>query len=301
MDKLITICIPTYKRVRQLDKLLNKLKCQIDKMNNNNISIIVVDNDIDESARTIVESKKMDIHYTIELNKGVANVRNRCIEEAKILKSSYILFIDDDELPYDNWISNMYDTHCKYNADVVFGPVVPIYGEHIPKWIVKGKFFENPRYNTGDKIQYSGTGNCLISLEIIDRYNTRFDTNFNLSGGEDTDFFMRLGKLGANMVWCNEGIVNEEVAISRANSQWLKKRSFCSGNNYAICELKNIDGSIASRLKRLIKGLCHCVCGTLKLPMNCLKKEHRVKNIMNISAGFGQIIGSLGFNKGKQY
>lgn len=301
MKEIIGVCIPTYKREKQLKKLLIALSNQ-KKNESFEFEVLVVDNDKNRTAKKVIDNLDVDInlHYYIEYQKGVSNVRNKCIEESKRKRYNYIAFIDDDELPNKDWLYNLYKTLHKYDADVVFGPVIATYSNEIPNWIIEGGFFERPRYKTGDKIDYSGSGNVLIDLDIIQNLDVKFDTFFNESGGEDTDFFMIFNKNGANMVWCNEAIVSEPVDINRATPEWLYLRSFCAGSNFVLCEMKN-NKSISTIITRLIKGILHCAIGIYQLIISRKSITRRVRAKMKINIGIGQIVGILGKNKAKQY
>lgn len=301
MKKTIGVCIPTYKRGRQLHYLLNNLSNQ-NCSESFKFEIVVVDNDKNMSAKQILDNIDMDIpvHYYLENKKGVANVRNKCIQVAQLIEFDYIAFIDDDEIPSNEWLANLYGSSIKYKADVVFGPVVATYNNKIPAWIIEGGFFDRNRYMTGQNIDYSGAGNVLINLKILKDSDILFDTLFDKSGGEDTDFFMTLNKHRANMIWCDEAIVYEEVAPERAGEAWLIHRAYCGGSNFALCEKKHSRSKV-KRVVRVLKGLMHFVIGLIKIALSFNSINKRVKAKMKMNLGLGQVIGSLGINIGKQY
>ena len=99
----ITVCICTYKRPYLLERLLGKLSNQITGRMYS-FSVVVVDNDSEESARNVTDSFKRkkitDIRYIPEPIKNIAAARNRAAESAR---GEYIAFIDDDEYQEDKW------------------------------------------------------------------------------------------------------------------------------------------------------------------------------------------------------
>src|SRR6476646_730498 len=82
---LISICICTYKRPAQLKQLLQSLDQQATK-GLFKFSIVVVDNDADHSARSIVESSaerlSVPIAYRVEAQQNIALARNASVEMA---------------------------------------------------------------------------------------------------------------------------------------------------------------------------------------------------------------------------
>ena len=146
----ISVCICTYKRPGLLANLLEKLQQQ----RTNDLftySVVVVDNDVNESAKTVVETFKQkssfNIDYFVEPEQNISLARNKAVGSAR---GNFIAFIDDDEYPEPNWLLNFYKTLTDINADGVLGPVVPYYPDGIPKWIIKSKICEMPSHRTGN-------------------------------------------------------------------------------------------------------------------------------------------------------
>ena len=65
------------------------------------------------------------------------------------------------------------------------------------------------------------------------RGKVAFDPRYGLSGSEDTDFFHRLCRSGAVMVWCQEALLTEHVPEERLTMRWLLSRGFRGGQRYA--------------------------------------------------------------------
>ena len=104
-EKKILIAICTYKRPEKLVRLLNSLS-NINCPDKTRTEILVVDNDIDQSAKIICANYngKIPVRYINEVNKGLSNVRNRALSECIQLNADYIAFIDDDEIADKDWI-----------------------------------------------------------------------------------------------------------------------------------------------------------------------------------------------------
>ena len=71
-------------------------------------SVVVADNDKEETARKIVElfkiNKDICISYHTEPRRNIALVRNKVVEKRLVIFS----FIDDDELPENTWLFHLY-------------------------------------------------------------------------------------------------------------------------------------------------------------------------------------------------
>lgn len=230
MKNYISICICTYKRVKFLTKLLNNLQHQRTS-GSFEYSIVVVDNDCKRSAeQTIAEFKgksTIPISYCVEPDQNIAMARNRAVKNAN---GDFIAFIDDDEVPCDSWLMNLYKTCDNFHADGVLGPVIPYYNGDTPQWVLKGKFFERPNYITGEILKWKNTrtGNVLFRRDVFDNGERQFRRKFG-RGGEDTDFFKRMIGKGFRFVWCKEAPVYEAVTPERCTSSFLLKRALLRG------------------------------------------------------------------------
>src|SRR6056297_1807949 len=120
----ISIVIPTYRRPERMSRLLPLVLSQIAGLSQGTmLELIVVDNCPDLSARDVVTAFDNPVRYHSEPAPGVANARNRGVAEAL---GEYVLFLDDDELPRDNWLSAFIQSANK-GADACFGPVEPLF------------------------------------------------------------------------------------------------------------------------------------------------------------------------------
>ncbi len=239
----ISICICTFKRAALLDGLLDALTLQ--QTGTLQIEVIVVDNDPQGSARPVLQKWHNQLPYPLyslaETTPNIAVARNAAVGKAQ---GTWVLFIDDDEMPDANWILSMIHTQKTYDADAVFGPVLPRYTDTTPSWIIKGNFFYRRRFQTGTIIttQDARTGNVLIRRACLKNIHGPFDTNFGRTGAEDTMLFRDMIAQGATLIWCDEATVTEEVPSSRANLPWLIRRSYRLGQTYILSETARLSG-----------------------------------------------------------
>ena len=190
----VAICVITYQRPKGLRRLLNGLNClTFSQSKHLDVRVIVVDNDSTGSAsqvcESIIPSFKYPLTYSIESRRGISYARNRAIACVPP-DTDFVAFIDDDEVPETSWLDELLTAQSKYDADVVSGPVLPYFpSETVATWVVKGRFFERPRYPTGYLRKTAATNNVLVCGEIFRSMDKLFDERFALTGGEDGHFF----------------------------------------------------------------------------------------------------------------
>jgi glycosyltransferase involved in cell wall biosynthesis len=192
-------------------------------------SVVVVDNDVEESARQIVQDAAADgalsIVYRVEPTKNIAMARNRAVRSAG---GDFVAFIDDDEFPVQDWLHHLFRTRAAYEADAVLGPVKPEFEAAPPGWVVKARLFERPSYPTGTVLAWHNTrtGNVLLRRGLFEEH--LFRPEFRHS--EDQDFFKRIMQGGHVAVWCDEATVFEIQQPERFTVTYFLKRALLRGN-----------------------------------------------------------------------
>jgi succinoglycan biosynthesis protein ExoM len=133
----------------------------------------------------------------------------------------------------------------------------------------------------------------LMRRSILDTV-AGFDEQFNLSGGEDTHFFLRVRESGHTMVWSREAVVREAICAERANIAWILRRGYQSGNSWVHCEAAL---ARSSRIwsKRPLKAVAHVLRGLASLPFSTLAgKSAVVWSLRDICLGAGMLGALLG-------
>jgi cellulose synthase/poly-beta-1,6-N-acetylglucosamine synthase-like glycosyltransferase len=193
-------------------------------------SIVVVDNDIDESARTVAFAfsavSTIPLTYRVEPRQSIALARNAALASAT---GEFVAFIDDDEEPTRTWLLTLFMAIERYAVDGALGPVRPRFESPAPSWIVTGRFYERPTYQTGFLISWAHgrTNNTLFKKAVITGETMPFDRRYIT--GEDQDFFRRLIAKGHRFVWCNEALVYEVIPPARWKRSFLIRRALQRG------------------------------------------------------------------------
>jgi glycosyltransferase involved in cell wall biosynthesis len=196
-------------------------------------SIVVADNDAEQSAKTIIEEVKalsgMRIKYCLETEQNIALARNKAVANAQ---GDFIAFIDDDEFPPNNWLLMMVQECVHRGAAGVLAPVRPFFESTPPEWLVKGRFCERPEHPTGYVLTWreTRTGNVLFRRDIIEGLDQPFRPEFG-NGGEDQEFFKRMIEAGHTFIWCNEAPVYEVVPPERWKRGYMLRRALLRGQN----------------------------------------------------------------------
>ncbi|PXF59969.1 MAG: glycosyltransferase family 2 protein [Deltaproteobacteria bacterium] len=288
----ISVCICTYKRPDLLARLLRELQNQ-ETDNLFTYSIVVVDNDCNQSAKATVSSiqKKSspDIEYHVEKEQNIALARNKAVKSAK---GNLIAFIDDDEFPVNNWISNLFKTLNDCQADGVLGPVKPYFEKEPPKWVVKGRLCERESHQTGlilKNHQDTRTGNVLLNKKLFQDKKNLFNPEFGRTGGEDVDFFKRMIKKGHKFVWCDEASVYELVPAERWKRIFMLRRAFLRGK----VSFKSSSFNIFDIIKSVIAFPVY----TLALPFIFFTGHHRfMKYLIKDCDHIGKLLAACGLN-----
>ncbi|MEC4749583.1 glycosyltransferase [Methylomicrobium sp. Wu6] len=283
----ITVCICTFKRPEFLKGLLDKLSCQLTE-GLFSFSLVIVDNDRNGTAYPIVEVfdkiSKIQAKYFVEAEQNISLARNRAIENAD---GDLVAFIDDDELPPENWLLVLFKAYMRFQVDGILAPVLPYYETPPPNWIVKGRFHERPSHETGTVLTWkqTRTGNALLRRDLFREEGNLFRVEFG-SGGEDRDLFRRLIDQGHKFVWCAEAPVYEIVPPERHKRWFMLRRALLRGKT-------PYNHNYLSYAKSLIAIPLY----TILLPFLLLVQHHLfMKYLVSYFDHIGRVISFLGLD-----
>jgi glycosyltransferase involved in cell wall biosynthesis len=151
----LTVAIRTHNGEKLLPKLLELLKQQIETDDISWEVIVIDNNSTDCTAQIIAEyqfqwQEKYPLKYYFEPQQGAANARKRAIQEAK---GALIGFLDDDNLPREDWVIQAYR----------FGKAHPEVGAYGGR--IHAEFESNPPENFQD---------IAVYLAIVERGDRAF-------------------------------------------------------------------------------------------------------------------------------
>lgn len=295
----VGVCIATYQRPRMLRALLQSLAGLEFRKHPADVFVVVVDNDAAGSARETVEEARAELplplHYEVEAERNISAARNRSVAVALEQGAEFVAFIDDDETATPTWLDELLDGVFRHGGEVVGGAVLPVYDAEVPAWLARGGFFETPRIRTGTPVPYLATNNALVSAGVLSRTPKRFDKDFGLAGSGDSEFFMRLHRQGARMVWVDEAVVRERIPASRGRAGWVLRRAFRMGNGAVFCE-RALPPEIRRLSPRVLKAAIRTSGALLMMvPSLAFGRRGAVKALWSVAYGAGCFSALLGY------
>jgi succinoglycan biosynthesis protein ExoM len=228
-----------------------------------------VDNSIDGSAiwATLDPNLACHLSYLHVSTPGLTNARNAALAFARARNAS-IAFIDDDEIPGKNWLKSANHAAQYARKEIVAGPVIPLFEIHsVPNPLPKS-FWERPSREDGSIVKgFVGDGNIVYPADLL-ATGLNYSHEFNLSGGQDTDYLFRAKKLGFLIRNRNDLLVTELVPLKRQGLDYLLDRAFHSSSAWvAVCRAnhKFVGGLYLSILKRIVLSLTFSFLGLATL------------------------------------
>jgi len=269
----VALCVPTHRRPAGLARLLGSLESLVFPDGAPELRVVVVDNDPDGSAaavcETLAERSSYPIAYSREKRRGISHARNAALVAA-MGTSDFVAFLDDDEVPEPEWLSELLRAQRAHAADAVTGPSLSAFVVPPPDWAIAAGFFTRPRWSTGTEVGSGFTGNALFRTAALGEMAELFDERLALTGGEDSEFFQRFARAGYRVVWCDSAIVHDEVPVSCTRLRWILARGFRTGGSETYIQQK-LEPGWRTRLRVVLhagwciaKGCALVVAGALR-------------------------------------
>jgi len=291
----ISICIPTYKRLLMLEKLIISItKCNLDRSLIKDINIIIVDNDAERSAEKKVEELSMlqkkniyKLQYHTYPIKGLSNVRNELIRNALLLNPDFIVFVDDDEYVTAEWLNELIKTLLNNKADMVSGPVLPMFNHKVSKYI--SCWFVRPNYQNNHKISSIASGNLMINVKSLKKFGVWFDSRFNKTGSEDSYFGKQMIQKGATAYWSEKAVAYENIPEKRTNLKWLIQRWYRGSMSYTY--ILNLENEYFNIVQKIISNFFYIIFGIFALIIILFPIKKKYWGVLKITEGVGGLIG----------
>lgn len=296
----VTIVVLTYQRNDDLEELLPLLEVQARSVPEFLVDVLVIDNDPAASAKVLSDSATWPgiARYVHEPSVGIAAARNRALDETH--DSDLVIFIDDDERPYEPWLRALLDTRRETGASAVTGLVVPVYAEQPEPWIEAGGFFVRENHPQGTEMPAAGTGNLLVDRREVERLGLRFDEAFSISGGSDHVFTRSLVRGGGRIVWAAEAKVTDQVPPGRLTRSWVRRRAFRIGNTWSRAALHFAPTGVArlaARMRMSALGAARLGVGSAQVTFGLATRSlrHQARGNRQAFRGLGMLGGAWGY------
>lgn len=174
--------------------------------------IIVVDNDREPTARTVVDALQTKIQavYIHEQKAGIARARNAALRAAQRHGADWIAFIDDDEIADTNWLVGLMAAEY-LDAPILMGWQIIRLPESRPFWAVEER---NAPPVEGRTCKIAYTHNVRISIAVPNS-GLAFNESLGHGGGEDVEFFASAYKSGFIIKQTARAITYETLHATR--------------------------------------------------------------------------------------
>ncbi|MBW7972429.1 glycosyltransferase family 2 protein [Bradyrhizobium sp. BR 10289] len=295
----IVVCIPCFRRPQHLRLTLDSL---VNQRTPRSFAVVMVENDAArrESAPVAAEylaAGRLQGICLVEQRQGNCQAINAAFETAQALfpAATRFLMIDDDEIASPDWLELMVRTAEATGADVVGGPVLPVFDDDSKPWLARHPAF-CPAYDyTGAVPLIYGCGNCLITRAAFERLGSpAFDLRFNFLGGGDCDFFYRCRDAGMIFHWTAEAVITETVPQSRTSTGWIAKRGLRIGAiNYRV-QYKAAQGAAARA--RVFAQMLGRLPLSLVRAARLLPTSKAVVAVHPVMVAFGSALAAFGFD-----
>lgn len=291
----VAFCISTFRRPHGLARLLDSIGA-LTVPEGVEVRIVVVDNDAAGSASDVVTrfaaTVPWPVHSVIETRRGIPMARNRSIAEAG--DADVFSFVDDDEELAPDWLATGLRVLQEHDAEAVVTPVVAAFEEEPPPWIVRGGFFDRPRFRTGERVESwaMDSGASLVRRRAFSGDHAGFDPGFLT--GSDRLFFTKLERTGAKMVWADDTFIREFHPASRTSTRWLVRRAYRTGNVRSLVTLAVEAPGLYRRFRRACYGLYQLVAGVVQLVTAGRARDRSVRALQRAANGLGLITGIAG-------
>lgn len=305
----ITVCICTYNRDLHLRRLLESLQdFQLGDLASERVRLLVVDNNSSAETRQLCldagQHLQIPLHYVEEHRPGVVSSRNRAVTEAIANGDDFLAFLDDDDVPDNDWLLELLETQAETGADIVAGNrrlVDP------PPW-TQGVGERRKKKSASKQLgshcipRSAGTGNVLIGRGVLLKLvgdGLVFHPAFNLSGGEDKDFFLRAIKNGATMAYAEKSFITQYHDQQRYTAEGVMARGFkagCSKMNVTRCH-----GSKSESLSLIGGALTKLLTSIIFLPFVIFTRKQRLGYLYRMGKSLGILYFFLTGKSAKYY
>ena len=294
----VSICVCTYRRPHLLARLLDRLtEVEREAEGLAEIAVVIVDDDITRSAESVAAAAAhrfaRGLRYHCSASGNISVARNAALDLGSET-GDWLALTDDDCMPDVGWLRELITVQRRYGADLVTGACMDVLAAGAPAWLRDEPFLEQPiEANDGAEAEMGYIKNVLIAVEVIGRYELRFDPAFGGTGGEDAMFFYRAEERGVQHRHAEKALVLEEIPLERSSLSYALRRRFWYGNTEALTSLAQ---RRTSRWRMAASGAKLAISGILR-PIPLLARGRRPQLRYSTSVvlqGIGRALGSFG-------
>ncbi len=205
------------------------------------VRLVIADNDDTDSGRAAVQAAAASLPfpcvYVHAPARNISIARNACLDAAA--DADWVAGLDDDEIVSPDWLAQMLAAVKATGADSAIGKVIADYPADTPGWVRELDYHSS--YPERERVPTANSGNAIMRWKGAPWHGQRYDLERGTSGGEDTEFFLRLQRMGMTTVAAPRATVTEAVPPARQTLEWLSSRRFRMGQTHVITARTALD------------------------------------------------------------
>lgn len=261
----ISIVICTFQRTDLLETAV--VSClSMERPEGIDYEILVVDNCPGTSAKNLIDDLKArhggaeHLRYFSDPRTNISHARNTGVANAA---GTYIAFIDDDNIVPADWLFHVFDVIARTDAKMVLGDVEAVFESDAPEdvaqaiqpWMRREAPFPDEKpipIKSWGHIPGARTCNVILHRETCFPKDIEwFDPAFGRTGGEDTDYFMRLGRIlkPGDAIRSSKTTMKETCPNTRVDEDYVVQRFFKGAQIYTRARMKNSRQPFLTRLE----------------------------------------------------
>ena len=262
-------------------------------------SIVVVDNSESEDTRRINQSivgkfgVRRPLTYVHESELGISAARNRALSIADQDDYAAIIFLDDDQALPSSWLRALIGSWQEAATDVMKSSVVLEKVEDVTDLHTKD-VSSISQTRLGDSIEKGlktvATNGVLISRRVFGEMQLTFDPSYSLTGGGDTEYFLRARARGATLGHTHRAVAVEWLPTSRLGLMATLRTGVVRGTTKVRC--RHLEG--VSAIRCFASGSWFLLSGLVALPVGTLSRSVRDKAVKRLGKGMGLLATLLG-------
>jgi succinoglycan biosynthesis protein ExoM len=298
----IAICICTCGRAQPLGQLLDTLSnIELGALDTSETFFVVVDNRPDGRAQAVCERAARlpcPLHFVEEPERGISFARNRAVSTALARGADFIAFIDDDDRPRPDWLAHLVSRQRATGADLVLGIWQLPDNLSIPESLRGFEFFKSRDLDDTNRWGFpywAATCNVLIGRRVVERLGQVgpvFRQEFALTGGEDTDFFIRARIAGFSVAVAAESVVFLDWGGARLTLRGALRRTFRLGSTSMHLDRAHMPAWHCERRRRAARS--ELVRLTKRWPRLLFKPKKLGRRLPKIAWSLGVLYGHAG-------
>lgn len=244
MNESLCIAICTYERREYLFNCLLSLLPQLKDYSKRKVSVSIIDSSLRKDYELVYLLQTINhanINYHWVRLKGIAESRNYA---TKVTSAKYIAFIDDDVVLEKKWLSGIF-SYIRKNPDVAIfgGPAYSQIENNYKKPVWMPAYYNNLNLGLKEKeidyktewiIAANMVFNKNLAIKIGGFNNSLGMTNNAVGYGEETEFIIRMKKMGHSTIYVPSVRVRHIIRRDKLSIVWHINSLFASG--YSLAE-----------------------------------------------------------------